>query len=303
MGVIYYKEPKLENPVLIASWPGIGNVGLLAVETLNNMVNGEEFAEIEPMEYFYPKKLVIRDGEMKNLEFPTSKFYYKRLKERDLLVFIGEEQPVESGRSYAEGIKAYQMANLVISVATKFGCTKVYTSGAAVSAIHHSHQSRVWAVPNSGELMNEIRTYENTMIMSEIEGREGNGGITGLNGLLLGVARTRGIDAICLMGEIPVYLQGFAVPYPKAAKSVIEVLSGTLGVTGDLTGMDELIARSEVDTENLLDSFPPEIRDQIDKLKTIISRKRASTEPITEDDKKKILEDIDKFFKQEPKGE
>jgi len=303
MGIVYYKEPQLENPVLIASWPGIGNVGLLAVDTLNGLIKGEGFAEIEPMDFFYPKRVLIRDGQMKDLEFPSSKFYYKRLKERDLIIFIGEEQPVEGNRSYAEGAKAFQMANLVIDAAVKFGCKRIYTSGAAVAAIHHTHRSRVWAVPNAPKLLGEISQYRNTVSMSAIEGREGQGGITGLNGLLLGVARSRGLDAICLMGEIPVYLQGFPLPYPKATKSVLEVLIASLGINVDLSAIDELVAHNENETEKLFENFPPEIREQIDKLKAIETEEPAAPEPITEEDKRKILEDIDKLFKQEPKGE
>jgi len=34
MGVRLHKEPELANPVLIAGWPGIGNVGIIAVDTL-----------------------------------------------------------------------------------------------------------------------------------------------------------------------------------------------------------------------------------------------------------------------------
>jgi uncharacterized protein len=304
MGITYYKEPELQKPVLIASWPGIANVGLLAVETLKDLVHGEEFAEIEPMEFFYPKRLVIHDGEMRSLEFPASKFYFRRLKERDLILFLGEEQPAEGERTYAEGSKAFKMANMVMDVAERFGCQRVYTSGAAVSAIHHTHRSRVWAVPNTRRMLAETERYDNTVIMSQVEGRGGQGAITGLNGLLLGVAHSRGLDGVCLMGEIPVYLQGFPMPYPKATKSVLEVLTGALGITVDLRGLDELIARSEVETETMFESFPPEIRDQIDKLKSISQAPpRAAPGPITEEDKKRILEDIDKLFKQEPKGE
>lgn len=302
MSIIYYREPKLENPIMVAGWPGIANIGLLAIDTLKNLVSAEEFGEIEPMEFFYPKKVVIRDGELKDLEFPASKFYFKRLKERDLLFFIGDEQPAEVGRAYAEGAKAFRMANMVIDAAVRFGCRRIYTSGAAVSAIHHTHNPRVWAVPNTPRLLTEIRSYNNAVLMSEIEERQGHGSITGLNGLLLGVARKRGIDGICLMGEIPVYLQGFPLPYPKATRSVLEVLTGMLGITVDLSGMDELVVRSEAETEQLFANFPPEVKEQIDKLKSIIPAKPAAG-PITEEDKKKILEDIDKLFKQKPKGE
>ena len=301
MGVIIYKEPRLENPVMVASWPGIGNIGIIAVDTLRNMLEAEELGEIEPWDFFYPKKVLIRNGELKELEFPSSKFYFKRTGEKDLLFFIGEEQPADGGRTYAEGRKAYQMANLVLDVAQRFGCQRVYTSGAAVAPIHHTTRPKVWAVPNNKGLIDEVKSYENTILMSEIEGRGGQGNITGLNGLLLGVARKRSIEAICVMGEIPVYLQGFPFPYPKASKSVLEVLTAALGIEIDIERIASFIERSDKDIEQLYEKFPPEIKEQLDKLRYVSYARPTEPAPITEEDKKRILEDIDKFFKKEPK--
>ena len=133
--------------------------------------------------------------------------------------------------------------------------------------------------------------------MSEIEGRGGQGNITGLNGLLLGVAKKRGIEAICVMGEIPVYLQGLPIPYPKASKSVLEVLSTALEIQIDMEIIDKFVERSEKEVERLYENFPPEIREQLDKLKYVAYAKPTEPGPITEDDKKRILEDIDKLFK------
>jgi proteasome assembly chaperone (PAC2) family protein len=301
MGIRLYKEPKLEKPVLIASWPGIGNIGIIAVDTLRGIVRAEELGEIEAWDFFYPSKVLIRDGELKGLEFPSSKFYFKRTEGRDLLFFMGEEQPTEGGRAYAEGTKAYQMANLVLDVALKFGCRRVYTSGAAVAPIHHTSRSKVWAVPNSEGLIAEVRSYENTVIMSDIEGRGGQGSITGLNGLLLGVAKKRGLEGICVMGEIPVYLQGLPLPYPKASKSVLEVLSAALGLNIPMEGIAAFAERSEEEIETLYKGFPEQLREQLDKLKHVPYAKPTKPGPITEEDKKKILEDIDKFFKKKPK--
>jgi len=301
MGIVIYKEPELENPVMVASWPGIGNIGIIAVDTLKNMLGAEELGEIEPWDFFYPKKVLIRNGELKDVEFPTSKFYFKRTGETDLLFFVGEEQPSDGGRTYAEGKKAYQMANLVLDVAQKFGCKRVYTSGAAVAPIHHTARPKVWAVPNTKSLISEVKTYENTMLMSDIEGRGGQGNITGLNGLLLGVARKRGVEAICVMGEIPVYLQGFPLPYPRASKSVLEVLTAALGIEIDLDRIAGFIEQSDSQIEQLYEKFPPEIKEQLDKLKFVSYAQPTEPAPITEEDKKRILEDIDKFFKKEPK--
>ena len=265
------------------------------------MVRAEEFGEIEPWDFFYPKKVLIRNGELKDLQFPTNKFYFTRTGKRDLIFFIGEEQPTEGGRAYAEGTKAYHMANLVLDVVLRFGCRRVYTSGAAVAPIHHTMRPKVWAVPNSEDLIDEIRSYENTILMSDIEGRGGQGNITGLNGLLLGVARKRGLEAICVMGEIPIYLQEFPFPYPKASKSVLEVLTAALGIRIEMERIAALVERSEREIERLYERFPSEVREQLDKLRYVTYVKPAEPGPITEADKKKILEDIDKFFKREPK--
>jgi uncharacterized protein len=301
MGIVIYKEPELENPVMVTSWPGIGNIGIIAVDTLRNMLGAEELGEIEPWDFFYPRKVLIRNGELKDVEFPSSKFYFKRTGETDLLFFVGEEQPSDGGRTYAEGKKAYQMANLVLDVAQKFGCKRVYTSGAAVAPIHHTARPKVWAVPNTKGLISEVKTYENTILMSDIEGRGGQGNITGLNGLLLGVARRRGIEAICVMGEIPVYLQGFPLPYPRASKSVLEVLTAALGIEIDMDRIAGFIEQSDSQIEQLYEKFPPEIKEQLDKLKFVSYAQPTEPAPITEEDKKRILEDIDKFFKKEPK--
>ena len=299
MSIKFYQQPKLENPDLIVGWPGIGNIGIIAVDTLRGMVKAEEFGEIEPWDFFYPKKVLIKDGELKDMEFPSNKFYFQRTSKKDLIFFIGEKQPSELQGAYARGEKAYHMANLVLDVALKFGCQRVYTSGAAVSLIHHTTKSRVWAVPNRKELIDEVKRYENTLLMSDISGKEGQGTITGLNGLLLGVAKKRGLDGICLMGEIPVYLQGFPLSYPKASKSVVEVLAARLGIRIDLTKLDDLCDQVEGQIEKLYEKIPSEVRERLDQLKYATYAKQAEPGPITEEDKKGIMQDIDKFFKKE----
>ncbi len=290
------KTPLLDDPVLLASWPGIGNIGLLAVDTMRQLLQAEEIGYIEPYEFFYPKKVVINDGEMIDLEFPASKFYFKRTEKKDIVFFIGEEQPVWGNRTYAEGVKAYKMANYVLDVAERLGCKRVYTSGAAVTAIHHTARSKVWAVPNVASLVAEIRNYKNTLLMSQIETMGGNGSITGLNGLLLGVARKRGIDAICVMGEIPVYLQGFPILYPKGSKSVMEVLAASLGIELDLHSISEFAERSESEINVLYDKLPAEAKSQMEDLNIAPENIEKIQPEITEDDKKKIMEDLEKFF-------
>lgn len=289
---------------MLVGWPGIGNIGIIAIDTLRGMLRAQELGEIEPWDFFYPRKISIQDGLLRNLEFPNNKFYFQRIKNRDLIFFIGEEQPSDGITKYAIGEKAYQMANLVLDVAEKFGCQRVYSSGAAVAPIHHTMKPRVWAVPNREDLIEEVRRYENTVIMSEIEERGGEGSITGLNGLLLGVAKKRGLGAICLMGEIPYYIQGSPWPYPKASKSVLEVLTKNIGIEIDPSQLDELAKIIEENVEKFLnevyqaETIPPQVRDELkDRIEKLKYVRPIEPGPITEEEQKRIIEQIDEFFK------
>lgn len=300
MGIILYQEPKLEKPDLIASWPGIGDIGIIAIDTLKNQVQAEEFGEIEPWDFFYPRKVIIKDGILEDLRFPDNKFYYQRLEKKDLIFFTGDEQLSDRGRMYAEGKKAYQMANLVLDVAEKFGCQRIYTSGAAVAVTHHAVKPRVWTVTSNEHLLKEARSFENTILMSETEGRGERGSITGLNGLLLGLAKKRGFESICIMGEIPDYLSGAQVPYPRASKSVLEVLSNLLGIEVDYGTLDGMAVRIDNVINDIYEKFPQEIRGRIEQRKAAL---QARAETITEDEEKWLKEHIDDFFKKGGAGD
>jgi proteasome assembly chaperone (PAC2) family protein len=53
MGIQFYQKPKLDHPIMIVGWPGIGNIGIIAVNTLKGALKAEEFGEIESWDFFY----------------------------------------------------------------------------------------------------------------------------------------------------------------------------------------------------------------------------------------------------------
>ena len=270
MGIKLYREPGLENPIMFVGWPGIGNIGIMAVNILRDILKAEELGEIESWDFFYPKKVSIRDGLLENLEFPSNTFYYQRLEKKDVLFFIGEEQPTEGGRMYASGEKAYRMANLVVDMGLKLGCQRIYTSGACVSLTHHQMRPRVCAVVSSENLIEEVKQYPNTILISETGGRrEGEGTITGLNGLLLAVAKKRGLESMCLMGEIPDWLSGATFPYPKASRSVLEVFAEILGIEMDLNFLKKMEGQVEEIIEGFYVKFPPKTKEEYDQRKSV----------------------------------
>jgi len=306
---------------MLCGWAGIGNVGLVAVSTLRRLVQAEEFAEIEPYGYFEPSKVIVRYGLIEDMRFPTTKFYCRGIggegqnvaagaaqeekqkaglspsssAGRDLVLLVGEQQP-------ADERKAYDMASTVVDMAQSLGCRRIYTSAASVTMIHHTVKPRVWAVPNTPELIPEVRRYGNTVLMSEVGSTNGEGVISGLNGVLLGVARNRGIQAVCLMGEVPYYLQGAPWPYPRASISVLEVLGRILRLSLDLSELHAMAAKVEVNIEQILDALataeelPEQVRMEMERLR---HGKHPDLGPITEQEKREILEHIDELFKDE----
>lgn len=289
----FSRKPEINDPYMIAAWPGIGNIGLIAVNYLKNRLEAEEFGEIEPWHYFFPKGVSVQDSVLQEMEFPANKFYYKKA-QRDLIIFLGEMQP-------AGEEEIYEIANHVLDVAEEFGCKRVYTAGAAVAPVHHTSAPKVWAVPNKVELVDEARGYINTIVMSEIGEREGRGSITGLNGVLIGVAKKRNLDGICLLGEIPIYIAhfpGHSILYPKASKSILEVLSTSLKVEVDLVNIEVYAKNVEMEIDFLYESLPLPIRMELDKLKHVSYVRQNDPGPITEEEKEKIIKEVEEFFRE-----
>ena len=291
MGVNLYKDINLGSPDLFCSWPGIGNVGLIAVDTLRGLLKAEELGELDPFNFFEPRKVVIREGLLKELYFPANKFYYSRTLMRDLMFFVGEEQPSDGEKMYARGEKAYQLASQVLEVAQKFGCRRIITSGACVAPAHHENKPRVVAVASSEPLLKEIKKYPNVVPMNEVGEGSSEGVITGLNGLLLAVAKKKGIDALCLMGEIPDWLARVPFPYPRASKSVLEVMSALLNVDLTFDALDKHIEKIDKVVTSIYEKFPEDVKKVYEQRKSL-----DQPGPISKEEAEWMKENLDEFL-------
>jgi len=300
LAIIYYQEFRLKNPQMLACWPGLGNIASVVAEQLLKQSGIEEVGEIEPWDFFYPRKISVQSGVLRHIEFPSSKFYLKRNREKDLIIFNGEEQPSDDRSTYATGKKALVMANLVLDAAEKFGCTRIYTSCAAISQTHHHWKSRVWAASSRKKLHKELQSQPNTILISEAEGQRRFSNIPGLNGLLLGMAKKRGFDAVCLMGELPDYLVQVQLPYPRASKAVLEVLSSLLVTEFEYGQVDEMINRIDDLIDDLIEQFAPELKEKVEMRKSL---SQVKAESITEQDQKWFKEHIDELFKKGKNGD
>jgi len=207
----------LKKPVLLAAWPGVSNVALEVAMYLRDKLGAEEFADIDPLDFFTPIGILVHNNVVQVPIFPESKFFYVKTPKgkSDLVIFIGEAQPDQN---------QYEMAHTVIDAAKKLKVKRIYTCAAAL--VQHSvEKSRVWVAATNPRLIKELKEYDITLT--------GDFQIRGLNGLLLGVAKERGMGAVCLLGETPQYAA--EIPNPIASHAVLGVLSKILGLELDLS--------------------------------------------------------------------
>jgi len=216
-------RPKLNSPNMLASWPGIGNVSIIVATYLKRKLEFKELGEIEPSYFFDAIGVVAKDNVVEAPQFPQSKFYYWKNKGggSDIILFIGEDQPLTKG---------YELANCVLDVAQRFQVKRVYTCAAALSRIHHTEQSRVWGVVTSQHMSEDLGKYDLV--------QRGNLQISGLNGLLLGVSKERGIEGVCLLGEVPMYAT--RIQNPVAALAVLKVLTRMLDIEIDVAELTQI---------------------------------------------------------------
>jgi len=221
-------RPKLKSPNMLAAWPGVGNVSMLVATYLGKKLDFKELGEVEAPHFFDPIGVVVKDNVVEAPQFPQSTFYYWKNKGEgsDIILFIGEDQPAAKG---------YELANCVLDVGQRFQVKRIYTCAAALTRMHHTEQPKVWGVASSQKLTDKLKEYDLV--------QRGNLQIAGLNGLLLGVAKERGVEGICLLGEVPVYAT--RIQNPMAALAILEVLTKMLGIEIDTLELEQLASETK----------------------------------------------------------
>jgi uncharacterized protein (TIGR00162 family) len=278
--VEFSKKPQLKSPCLIAAWSGMGGVALITAKTLQQKLGAEECGEILPHDFFSPAEVRIEDHVIQIPQFPENKFYFWDKGDRhDLLIFVGNDQPQ----------RGWEFAHLLLDVAEEFRVRRIYTSAAFPLWMHHSKEPRVWGTATTAPLVKYLKAY-GVMPMGE-------GTIGGLNGLLLGVARQRGMEGVCLLGEMPIYATRIA--NPRASQAVLEVLTKMLGVEIDVEDLTSMAEKMEPNMEQLYGFLSEEAKEAIARFEDLTANLSSPLEADQE-----LFDEIERFLReQRDKGE
>ena len=233
MEVEFKEKPLLKNPTLIAAWPGMGMLARISADYIIQQLGAKQFAEIRnPSNDIYFKDGIAELGKYRH------HFYYYSGEEGDLIVCIGESQPP----TLAEIV---ELCNQVLDVAETFGTKRVYTFAAMPNP--NDVRPQVFGVVNKPEL-GEFLKEKGVQLAS------GDGRITGLNGLLIGVAQQRNMEGITFLGEIR-YLD---IPQPRTAQVVLSTLSKMLGIKIETSELENQATEIEQKIEKLRERRIPQ---------------------------------------------
>jgi len=193
---------KLEDSILIAGFPGIGDIGSIAAKIFIKLSQAELFAELYSPTFqdfvFIDKNGVCHP--------PRYEFYAVR-KGQDLIILTGDGYPaLEDISGY------YEVCGEILDFAEKLGCKFIITIDGA--AVPMSKEEIYVAATSKGIALKYIKKgaipYRNKRII-------------GLSGLLLGLAEKRGLEGACLLASTPTYRRN-----RKAAFRVYKFLADLL---------------------------------------------------------------------------
>jgi hypothetical protein len=237
-------RPSLTSPVLVAAWPGIGEVGLMAVTYLRDKLGAERFAHIHPQKFFTLDGCMVKNSVVQNLSLPQNNFYFwRRDGGEDLVIFVGETQPTAYENEFAL---------LILDFAERLGVKRVLTfAGALVSRWEGSPKAQVVATEPFmlTELDIEDPPFQDSFYIS------------GMNGLLLALAKQRGMGGVCILGEIPQVAA--KLPNPLAATAILREFKRITKIELDLKDIEMEADKQEQKMDELMQESRRQFIDQL----------------------------------------
>lgn len=218
--IVEVEEVKFKSPVLIEGLPGLGMVGRIAVRYLIKQLGAKKFAELYSPHFAY-YVLVDKEGTITLLK---NEFYYWKSENED------NELILLTGDSQAQTIEGqYEVAETILEYARRKNVKKVITIG--------GYRKDVVGIPQVFASATDPETLRKALEAGSISSPPGSP-IVGAAGLLIGLARFKGISGLCLLSETPGH-----IPDPRAAKSALIIIARMLNLRLDLADLEREIER------------------------------------------------------------
>jgi len=224
----FLKSPSFNRPYMVAAWPGMGYLSKISIDYLKRQLGADLFAEIVQ----YQNAITYRDGVV---DLPIIRHSFYTSSNSEIILCVGDAQP-----NVPE--EAYLLACKVAEVAQKCNVRRIYTFAAYPD--EYIDSPKVFGIASTPELVGLLKERN-------IEIGMGEGFVNGLNGLLIGVAKEKGIEGICLLGQIK-YVN---VPQLRSSKAILDTLAGLLELKLDTATLEGRAERLEERIRRKLEKY------------------------------------------------
>ena len=173
-------NPVLEKPIFVQGLPGFGNVGKIAAHLLIKFCGAKPFVELYSPSFPY----YVSVNSKGVCRLPRYEFYAAPMEKNDFIIMTGDTQP-----SFDDVVAHYMLCGEILDFVEKQGCSFIVTIGGAPIT---EEKTQVYVAATSPRLALEFME-KGALIYSK-------GRVVGATGLMLGLAKERSLEGVCLLG-------------------------------------------------------------------------------------------------------
>ena len=228
MNLRLLSQPVGDNLKFLTAWPRMGMLASISADYLRKQLDAKKIGELVT----FHNSVIFNNGILK-----LTKHKHQLYQAKDLIICIGETQPLTT-------LEVHDLANILIDFALNNNISKIYTIAASLSA--YEENPLVFGIGNSKKMLKELQQYN-------ISINKGEGKITGLNGVFLGMASERGLNGICLLGQI----KYGDIPQPRTALYILHYLTKMLDITIDFKDLEKEANKLDDSIQEAIKKFRP----------------------------------------------
>jgi proteasome assembly chaperone (PAC2) family protein len=233
-------EPRLRTPDLLLAfegWNDAGDAASSAARFVASALGTLPLAEIDPEDFFdftvTRPQVRLREGAVRQIEWPSFEFSWAGGEERDLIVGLGPE-PHTRWRAFGD---------CVLEMARRFAVGRVALLGSFLADVLYSRPVAVTGFASEPSVMDRLAI--------EPSGYEGP---TGIVGVLADRFRGEGVEVVSLWAGLPHYID--SSPNPRGALALLQQLAPYLGIRIDEKPLCDAAAEFEERISALVASDP-----------------------------------------------
>src|SRR5436190_9353290 len=272
--------PSLREPVVVAAfegWNDAGEAATFAAKFLAERWNAEEFATIDPEEFFdftsTRPQVELDDDNLREIIWPKTTLSAASVPDSDLdvIIVVGTEPQLKWRTFCAE----------IVSAAREHGARLVVSLGALLAEVPHSRPVSIVGTAYEPELVRKMGLTQSTYQ-----------GPTGIVGVLHDAFRGAGVPSASFWAAVPTYVP--SAPSPKAALALVERITELLGAPVATTDLEIASASYERQIDSL-------VADDEDTAEYVARLEQAADDtPLVEEPQGDLIAEVERFLREHP---